>query len=359
MRKLKFLIVANNNWQSWPEKIKAIQDAFLPHIELTIDLVKTQFNVIPFTDYGEGRVGVEYDFYNKNVTVKANGYDIVEFVVPLSQWQMPQKNRGFRTDRDAGPIELQVGADENEMTEDGPIGSRVRVNHFVVYTLHELSHACYMLTGQEDKTHFFYDKYWDNFLPYVLADLSWPDPHEADLKSTFFQKIQMLILQFFNGDKKQAEIIGEELFKISEELKPNPPPAPNVVRKLSKLELFCNAIQAHETGGNPNSLPSRLLNPGAFRFAEWQRKFGGVPHSSGYTRFASYAEGYAALRAFLRSACSVYGKTYQPTMTLYQFFAKYAPDADQGPGMAKSKQYAEFVADRIGVPPSTQLRSLV
>ena len=57
-------------------------------------------------------------------------------------------------------------------------------------------------------------------LPYVLADLKWPDPHEADLKSTFLQKIQMLILQFFNGDKKQAEIIGEELFKISEELKP-------------------------------------------------------------------------------------------------------------------------------------------
>jgi hypothetical protein len=187
-------------------EIKAIQDAFLPHVELSIDLVKTQINVIPFTDYGEGRVGVEHDFYNKNVTVRANGYDIVEFVVPLSQCQMPQKNRGYRTDRGAGPIELQVGADENEMTEYGPVGSRVRVNYFVVHTLHELSHACYMITGQPDRTHEFYDKYWDHFLPYVLADLKWPDPHEADLKSTFFQKIQMLILQFFHGDKKQAEI---------------------------------------------------------------------------------------------------------------------------------------------------------
>ena len=93
MRKLKFLIVANNNWESWPEKIEAIKDAFLPHVELQFDLIKTQMNVIPFTDYGDGRVGVEHDFYNKNVTVKANGYDIVEFVVPLSQWQMPQKNR--------------------------------------------------------------------------------------------------------------------------------------------------------------------------------------------------------------------------------------------------------------------------
>jgi hypothetical protein len=46
-------------------------------------------------------------------------------------------------------------------------------------------------------------------------------------------------------------------------------------------------------------------------------------------------------------------------MTLYQFFGKYAPDSDQGPGLAKSKQYAEFVADRIGVSPNTQLRSLV
>ena len=158
----------------------------------------------------------------------------------------------------------------------------------------------------------------------------------------------MLILQFFNGDKKQAEIIGEELFKISEELKPQPKPVPE-----DRTDRFCRAIIAHETGGNPNSLPSRLNNPGAFRFAEWQRKFRGVPLSSGYTRFASYA----ALRAFVRTACTVYGKTDNPAMTLYQFFAKYAPDSDQGPRLAKSKQYAEFVAERIGVPPNTQLKS--
>ena len=284
MRRLKFLLVANNSWQSWPDKIKAIQDAFLPEVGLSIDLVKTNFNVIPFTDYGEGRSGVEYEFYNKNVTVKANGYDIVEFVVPLSQWQKPDKNRGFKTDRDAGPIELQVGGDENEMTEYGPIERRVRVNHFVVHTLHELSHACYMITGQPDRTHEFYNVYWDRFLPYVLADLKWPDPREVDLKSPFLQKIQMLILQFFNGDKKQAEIIGEELFKISEELKPKATPP------TDRVDKFCYAIIAHETGGDPNSLPMRLNNLGAFRFAEWQRKFGGNPHKSGYTVFPNYAQ---------------------------------------------------------------------
>ena len=163
----------------------------------------------------------------------------------------------------------------------------------------------------------------------------------------------MLILQFFNGDKKQAEIIGEELFKISEELTRPAEPTQD------RIERFCRAIIAHETGGNPKSLAMRLNNPGAFRFAEWQRKFGGVSHSSGYTRFASYTQGYAALRAFVRSACTVYGKTYNPLMTLYQFFGKYAPDSDQGPGLAKSKQYAEFVAERIGVSANTQLRSLV
>jgi hypothetical protein len=36
----------------------------------------------------------------------------------------------------------------------------------------------------------------------------------------------MLILQFFNGGKKPAEIITEELFKISKELKPQAKPAP-------------------------------------------------------------------------------------------------------------------------------------
>jgi hypothetical protein len=28
-------------------------------------------------------------------------------------------------------------------------------------------------------------------------------------------------------------------------------------------------------------------------------------------------------------ACTVYGRTYNPAMTLYQFFGKYAPDSDQ------------------------------
>ena len=185
-----------------------------------------------------------------------------------------------------------------------------------------------MITGQPDRTHKFYNVYWDRFLPYVLADLKWPDPREVDLKSPFLQKIQMLILQFFNGDKKQAEIIGEELFKISEELKPKATPP------TDRVDKFCYAIIAHETGGDPNSLPMRLNNLGAFRFAEWQRKFGGNPHKSGYTVFPNYAQGYSALRAFVRSACTIYGKTYNPAMTLYQFFGKYVLDSDQGPGLA-------------------------
>ena len=153
----------------------------------------------------------------------------------------------------------------------------------------------------------------------------------------------MIILQFFNATRSKPVIIGEELFKIAEQLKPQPKPVTQ-----DRIDSFCKAFQAHETGGNPNSLPSRLNNPGAFRFAEWQRNFGGLSHSYGYTKFPSYAEGYAALRAFIRTACTVYGKTYNSAMTLYSFFAKYAPDSDQGPGLAKSKQYAEFVADRIG-----------
>src|SRR5688572_11121536 len=112
MKNLKLLIVANNTWASWMDKAQTIKAAFSPHVDLTITVQRSNFDVIPFIDYGEGKVGVEHDFYNKNITVRANGYDIVLFAVPLSQWRS-QKHRGYRTDRDAGPVELQVGGDEN------------------------------------------------------------------------------------------------------------------------------------------------------------------------------------------------------------------------------------------------------
>jgi len=101
----------------------------------------------------------------------------------------------------------------------------------------------------------------------------------------------MLILQWVTGNQKQVELMGEELFRLSESIEP----------RESKLDKFAQAIIEHETGGNPNSLPMRLNNPAAFRFSEWQRKFGGQSHKSGYTQFPTLLQGKAALRAFLKT----------------------------------------------------------
>ena len=93
-------------------------------------------------------------------------------------------------------------------------------------------------------------------LPYVLGDLKWPDPHEVDFKSTFLQKIQMLILQFFKwGEEASRDNRGGAVPNFRG-VKPQPKPAPP-----DQIERFCKAIQAHETGGNPNSLPSGFNNP--------------------------------------------------------------------------------------------------
>jgi hypothetical protein len=50
----------------------------------------------------------------------------------------------------------------------------------------------------------------------------------------------MLILQFFTGDKNQAKIIGEELFKISE-LKPQAKPVAQ-----DRTDRFCKATKRRD-----------------------------------------------------------------------------------------------------------------
>jgi len=110
------------------------------------------------------------------------------------------------------------------------------------------------------------------------------------------------------------------------------------------------------------SLAQRNCNPGNIR--TWKRADGSYyPQYKGYVDFVMWAfgdkdkaltEGWRVLRKQINSY--VDGKLHGgKSPTLYQMFEKYAPSADNN----HPKQYAEFVASRVGIPPDKPLKELI
>ena len=122
--------------------------------------------------------------------------------------------------------------------------------------------------------------------------------------------------------------------------------------KKSKIDIWCEATQEHE-GWFPGSRSWRNKNPGNIKNIGQAKAIG--KDDKGFCVFATYADGYMELRNMFVRACTTGSSNYKPTMTLYEFYQKYAPDSDGN----NSKQYAEVVAKKLGVSPSIQIKDLL
>ena len=114
----------------------------------------------------------------------------------MSQWK-GQKARGWRTDRDSGPVELQIGADEKENNyyPDGTV-----ISTFEDFARHEICHAVYMIMGTQDNTH----KYWDEKnLRKCLNDFIFPENKEVEVVSLTQKIINLLkkAIELLKGGK--------------------------------------------------------------------------------------------------------------------------------------------------------------
>lgn len=126
---------------------------------------------------------------------------------------------------------------------------------------------------------------------------------------------------------------------------PNPPvaaPQPLTEPVGSKLIEWATAIRDYE--GKPGDLNYRLNNPGNLRSVKGP-----------FLKFKTWEEGWRALLDYLTRAATGKHKAYRPEFTLLQFFKVYAPSADKNNPVA----YATWVAKRIGVPITTQIKNLV
>lgn len=122
------------------------------------------------------------------------------------------------------------------------------------------------------------------------------------------------------------------------------------------LEKMADAIQRFE-GFTPGSVAYRNNNPGNLKYfggEKWQGQIG--VDKSGFIIFDTYSNGRRALTKLLTNAATgALAPSYLPTMTLLQFFSRYAPTSDAN----NPTQYAEFVARELNVDPMTPISELV
>ena len=352
----KILIVANNcaHWTTWPEKIAALRGWFSSKVD-AIDLQHTKFDSLPFAKYEspdgtEGWQGVAKDWYDERISIMGIGYDIVLFVIPLKQWPFANKARGWRVDQTFGPVELHIACDEHERNF-WPNGNVI--NAFLDYSRHEILHALFMITGQNDSTHLW----WDAMkLENALAEIVFPVPHVTDTFSLYTRIIARLQKIVARLRKEIADIEQQNTPPL---LPPQPPPPEPPQPTITVLQ-FCKAIEWYEgyfpPGENPEhpngTLAWRNRNPGNLRYAGQARAIG--QDKNGFAVFKTYQDGFGTLVEMVNRAIKGKSAVYSPTMTFTQYFNKYAPSADNN----DPDRYAREVAKRLGVPPETRINEL-
>ena len=358
MKILKVRIIANKlDWATWPAHISKLKKWFLPKIDMVFDLVHTDFDEVPFIQYTSNMLGVDHVWYDANITPMGKGYDIILFVLSPEQWR-GNGARGWRTDRDQGPVQLQIAAGEFEKLylPDPPRVNR-ETTTFFEYARHEIMHALFMITGQFDTTHYWYEQDPEKLIN-ALNELVFPEtrtPEEPTTKTQDFVTAALgwvsQVIQWLNGG-----MIGSV-----PQLPPSiMPETQQTTEKVPMLNTFCLAIQEMEgyyppgTKGFPNGSKSwRNKNPGNIRYIGQKRAVD--QDAQKFCIFKTYEDGFLTLKEMIQRAATGASKVYRPEMTFTDFFKVYAPSSDGN----YPEKYAKFVAEKCGVSVFTRIKELI
>lgn len=154
---MKILILSNNlNWTTWDKKIKELKDWWSP-IDLDITLETVNFKKIPFIPYNKTQNGVDYDWFDKNISTPAlqRGFDCVIFCMSPSDWKATGGIQGWNTTNNIGIHEIQILARENAQYDF--MGVKYPGDQWFNIARHEISHVLYRSQGRTDNTH----KWWE------------------------------------------------------------------------------------------------------------------------------------------------------------------------------------------------------
>lgn len=173
------------------------------------------------------------------------------------------------------------------------------------------------------------------------------------------------VLHYFADEEEKYEVEATDLFEAQQKVLD----AENfdislIETSKNRIEDWALAIKAHEgwitpedkNPEYPNGTASyRNNNPGNFRCYQLvMGEFGAIGCINNLAVFQTYEQGFNSLKQFLIYACTNELRNYKSTMSLLEFYKKYAPSSDGNNPM----NYATDVARRLGVSIDTKIGDL-
>lgn len=217
-----------------------------------------------------------------------------------------------------------------------PISVQSNIEGISETLAHELLHACYFLANQRGA----------NLVDDVHQHSGLSDPRPDASFANILLKLQpywpLLTRQETLSRLAILQLKAIELLKQwRDALKAK------AVRK-PRITEWAEAIKEFE-GYYEGSVSFRNNNPGNLKFAYQKGAIG--KDEQGHAIFKTYEDGWNALIRQLTLAATGMSAAYKATMTLREFFAKYAE--------ANQEQYAQFIAEKLGVPTDTKIKTLL
>jgi len=378
---MRVLIIANNcPWASWQTKIDAIKAFYAPLTALEIDIKYTDFENVPLNNYpglvtsfvngvAVDNLGtdtqIDRDWFQANIVPLLGGYDIAIFQLGdiAPQPGLPL-GISFGEYGSTWCCESFVNAEVSQLYLPVPNGEYM-INAGDLATViieHEISHALYGIALQHDRTHEFF--YSGQFAK-VLTDIVLPVPSSNRLITLYKQLVTLLQEEL---GILQAQSRSDPMPPSSQAQNPAPETTqaakPTATASTTLLDRFCEAIKNYEGFAGPgstlngvfypNGTPAyRNNNPGNCRYSP----VGYLPYyepversADDFAIFKDYATGWLYLENLVREKIQA-----NPSATIAQFFAVYAPASDGNDPV----RYAQTIAQEIGVETSFPVRNLL
>lgn len=345
--KIKTLYIFNR--EIWPELLpqrdelrllasSVVDEEGKPYVDYkSCDQKLSNFSVIPFVNNT-----IPYEWLFQNLIPFSDGtFDQILFHIPSDQWGGGNTN-GFTIEGKGRPTIICVHSHRGEQLFNNP-APEWKDRGLFERGQHEFAH------GITDILH----------IPdvYIITDPATNQPiykwHVHDIEEAGnLWKMAFFVYLGLTKKPNTAETVST-IQKILDSMKSLLLLKQKQLQTLTdRMNNFCLAIQAHE-GYFIGSRSYRNNNPGNLRFAGQRLAIGKDPKD--FAIFKTYDGGFQTLREMITRAASGQSSVYQPTMTILQFFRKYAPAADSN----NPDTYAAFVASKCGLLISSQIRELV
>ncbi len=304
----------------------------------------------PDTELNEnGKPIINHAWYERNITNKyrGNGNIVLLHLTEAERlnWGLSNTINGLYWNDKNDFMECYVIADKGRWSDRTKYmmmgGQRVRLSQFARICIHEIGHGVVHFTnrkgelnrkyGTDDPVHYF----------------DYQEKNVAGIYDVVSFKVYSILAFILSLQQQLFTMLKKE---------------PIVATPQSRLEDWAKAIEKFEdyvpAGGRfrggklsvDGSVSWRNKNPGNLRWSIYE-----AGNRNNFSYFKTYEDGWKALLHQLRIAADGRSSVYRPTMTLREFFHVYAPSEDNNfPDV-----YAQFVADYLKVPVTTQIKNLI